>query len=169
MAKRIPMGRIKRHLSFLGLNTPYDVSRWCADHGVISKYVEMVVDEKLLYDSRPSWWVRDAKTPGVVEKRFGDILTRARSIHSAKKWSASGEASAWLSATYDMPIKFLPALNAFYSEIAVDQIMEDVQYLDTLYLQGELEFSTQSTEAAAIRTRYVSKTSNERILHGSTA
>lgn len=167
----IPLPTQKRYLSYLGFNTAYDVSKWCADRGIISAYVEMVVDGRQLAQSntiQQSWWIRDAKEPGVVYERFSDIISRKGSIHQSKQWSASGYASAWLAAKYDMPVKPLEAFYSFYSAVAVDEIMEDVLILDHQLQRKTVSFTKPSDLIVDVRSKYIAPARVE-VKHGSPA
>lgn len=165
----LPLAKQKKYLSYLGFNTAYDVSKWCADHGVISAYVEMVVDgRQLALNStiQQSWWIKDAKTPGVIYARFSDIISRKSSIHQSKEWSRSGFASSWLAAKYDMPVKPLETLFSFFSAVAVDEIWEDMLILDSQCKQKYVSIETPSDLIIDIRAKYKTQERVE-VTHGS--
>ena len=113
----------KRSMKDLGLYSAYDVAQWCIRHKISPIYIERrrerIMEVAWQYMETPSWIVRDGSRPGVEVKRMtmqGDetvLATKAR-------------ARAWVEATYEIPMKFLPSMNAFFPAVAVDLLLDEL-------------------------------------------
>lgn len=112
-----------RSLKDLSLYNAYDVSKWCAKHGIHSVYLEYqserIMEVFWSYYRTPCVVVRDSRTPGKVLKKFvqqGDetiAQTKARAV-------------SYVEANYDIPMKWLPSLSAAFPAPAVDLLTEEI-------------------------------------------
>lgn len=119
-----------RSLKDLGLYSAFDVSKWCADNGIISVYLEhkreKIMDVAWAYMSQPGWVVKDARDPGKIIQKFtfrGDsTMTDIRK---------RGE--AWVEAQYDMPMKYMAVMKASFAAPAVDLILDELELMRRIW------------------------------------
>lgn len=107
----------------LGLFTPYDVSKWCAQHGIVSVYIEkrktkfMSVSFKQF--EKASVVVKDCLRPGVEIAKF-TLRGDERRVNVALR------AQAWVEATYDIKMKYLPSMGGYFPAPAVDLLLDEL-------------------------------------------
>lgn len=111
-------------LAAVGLYSPYDLSLWCHKNGIYSVYIEhearQIMGAHRVMASLAAWVVKDASLPGKVIKRFPFLGERAR-------LRTRLTAEAWVEASYDVPMKYLPKVSSSFPAPAVDLILENLE------------------------------------------
>lgn len=114
----------------LGLYTAFDVSRWCARHGIQSVYLEYKGDEYMevehYYMTPAMWYAKDSKLPGKVLKKFS--LTA-----NPRKGEVFQQASAWVEAVYNVPMKPIACMKAAFPAPAVDLLLKELEIIRKIW------------------------------------
>lgn len=111
----------------MGIYTPYDLSLWCAERGLLSVYLERKKKSKshVFIPDHPSpspaqWLVKDSQCPGKIIQKF--VVP-----YRSKDKSIRMKATAWLEEQYGISYVYLPLLKSSFNQVAVDMLIEDLQ------------------------------------------
>ena len=112
-----------RSLKDLGMYSAFDVSKWCAENGIISTYLEhrkeRIMEVDWTYLTQPGWVVKDATNPGHIIKKFG--FQGDSKVSDIRK-----RAEAWMEAEYEAPMKYLNVMGASFVAPAVDLLLDEL-------------------------------------------